>query len=110
MFILSVISRSATKLSYENAQDVIEGKVLGGVPIIPEHDAADIAHDIKILNDLAKQLRERRFQGGAISGESAQLTFTLDEDGKPTDCGTEPRNDAHNLIEEVSYSDCSANA
>ena len=41
--------RSATKLSYANAQAVIEGKTLGDVPVIPEHDAAAIAHDVKVL-------------------------------------------------------------
>jgi protein SSD1 len=88
-------------LSYENAQDVIDGKILGGVAVTPEHEASDIAHDIKILNDLAKQLRERRLHSGAISGDSFTLTFTLDENGMPADCGDEARSEAHNLIEEV---------
>ncbi|KAI0347280.1 RNB-domain-containing protein [Trametopsis cervina] len=94
------IVKSAAQLSYENAQDVIEGKILGGVPVIPEHDAGDIAHDIKILNDLATQLRERRFHNGAINANSSKLTFTLDESGIPTDCGSEARNEAHNIVEE----------
>ena len=67
--------RSAAKLSYTDAQNVIDGKPLGEVPVIPEHNAADIAHDIKILDDLAKQLRERRFQNGAIGSESLDLKF-----------------------------------
>ena len=88
-------------MSYSNVQDVIDGKPLGEVPVIPEHNAGDIAHDIKILDDLAQQLRERRFQNGAISGESLRLSFSLDDNGMPTDCGSYERTEAHNLIEEV---------
>ena len=80
---------------------MIEGKTLGDVPVTPEHNAADIAHDIKILNDLAKQLRERRFQNGAISSESQKLTFKLDENGLPIDCGSDERTEANKLVEEV---------
>lgn len=96
------IIKSATKLSYSKVQSVIDGKTLGDVPVIPEHNAADIAHDIKILDDLAKQLRERRVQAGSITSESEKVTFTLDEDGLPIDCGAYERSEAHNLIEEVS--------
>ena len=87
--------------SYHEAQNVIDGKPLGGVPVSPEHDASALEHDIKSLFELAKQLRERRFQGGALGGESLRLSFTLDENGMPTDCGSDDRNDAQNLIEEV---------
>ena len=89
-------------MSYSNVQDVIDGKPLGEVPVAPEHNAADIAHDIKILDDLAKQLRERRFQNGAIVGQSPQINFTLDDGGMPSDCGSYERTEAHNLSEEVS--------
>lgn len=75
---------------------------MGGVPVAPEHNAADIEHDIKILDDLAKQLRERRFHNGAVSVESPHLTFKLDENGMPGDCGFEGRTDANRLVEEVS--------
>jgi protein SSD1 len=44
-----LVSRSAAKLGYKNAQDVIDGKTLGDVPVIPEHDASAIEHDIKLL-------------------------------------------------------------
>ncbi|GJE87543.1 RNB domain-containing protein [Phanerochaete sordida] len=94
------IVKSAAKLSYSDAQNVIDGKPLGEVPVIPEHNAADIAHDIKILDDLAKQLRERRFQNGAIGSESLDLKFELDDGGMPVDCVSYERTEAHSLIEE----------
>ncbi|OBZ70401.1 DIS3-like exonuclease 2 [Grifola frondosa] len=42
------IIRSAAKLSYNDAQAVIDGKTLGSA-VDPEHNAADIAHDIKFM-------------------------------------------------------------
>lgn len=95
------IFRSAAKLTYNNAQDVIEGKPLGDIAVIPEHDASAIEHDIKALNDLAKELRTRRFQNGALALESPRLTFQLGADGLPMDCSQYTRFDAHELVEEV---------
>ena len=94
------IIRSAAQLSYANAQDVIEGRVLGDVPVIPEHNAVDIEHDIRVLHDIAKELRKQRFENGALSLESLSLSFKLDETGKPIDCGQRTRVEANDLIEE----------
>lgn len=93
------IIKSAAKLSYNNAQDVIDGKTLD-VPVIPEQDAAGISQDIKTLHDITKQLRERRFQIGCVKTQTLRLAFKLDENGMPIDCGQYRRTEAHNLIEE----------
>lgn len=85
-------------------QSIIDGKPLDDVTVTPEHSAADIEHDVKILDDLAKQLRERRFQGGAINAETLEWAFKLDDNGMPVDCGFDERTEANNLVEEVSYS------
>ncbi|KAI0750788.1 RNB-domain-containing protein [Daedaleopsis nitida] len=94
------IIKSAAKLSYDQVQEVIEGKTLGDVPVIPEHDANGIAHDIKILDDIARLLRARRFQNGCVKFHSLRLTFKLDDNGLPIDCGQYKRTEAHNLVEE----------
>ncbi|KAJ3821984.1 SSD1 protein [Lentinula raphanica] len=94
------IIRTATQLSYEDAQNVIEGKTLGEVPVTPEHNAIDIEHDIKILHGLAKKLRQERYNNGALVLESLQLQFKLDDTGIPIDCWQRERNDAQELIEE----------
>ncbi|TBU40118.1 RNB-domain-containing protein [Dichomitus squalens] len=94
------IIKSAAKLSYAKAQDLIDGKTLGDFPVDPAHDAEGIAHDIKVLHDIAKQLRERRFQNGCVKTHSLRLAFKLDENGLPIDCGQYQRNEANNLIEE----------
>ncbi|KAG7096895.1 hypothetical protein E1B28_004301 [Marasmius oreades] len=94
------VIRSASKLSYDDAQNVIEGKPLGSVPVAPEHGAGDIEHDIKTLHDLATKLRAQRFEKGTLSLDSLQLEFQLDENGMPTDCWQHARNDANDLIQE----------
>ena len=95
------VIKSSAQLSYANAQDVIEGKVLGGVPVAPEHDASAIEHDIRILHDIAKVLEERRFKNGALSTETPKSSFTLDESGRPVDCDQSVPNDANAVVREV---------
>jgi protein SSD1 len=101
--IVCIFVRSSAKLSYQDADNIINGKSLGDVSVIPDHDAAGIEHDVKILHDLAQQLRVRRFQDGALEVPSPKLKFTLDEAGMPIDCSLEQRTDANSLIEEVCY-------
>ena len=98
------IFRSAAKLAYDNAQAVIEGKLLGSVPVAPEHDPRDIEHDIKILHSLAQQLRSKRSQAGYLRISSTRLSFELDDKGLPVDCSIYQTADANSLIEEVSLS------
>jgi protein SSD1 len=74
---------------------------MSGVPIIPEHDAGDIEHDIKVLENLAKQLRAQRFANGALSLDSLRLSFKLNDNGLPVDCWQRERTDANELVEEV---------
>jgi len=95
------VIRSSAQLSYANAQDVIDGKVLAGVPVAPEQDASAVEHDIKILHDIAKVLRDRRFKNGSLSTDAPKVAFTLDESGRPVDCDQLATNDASALIQEV---------
>jgi protein SSD1 len=97
------IFRSAARLSYQDAQNIIEGGILGGVAVTPEHHASDIEHDLRSLEDLAKKLRAQRFENGTLSLESPRLGFDLDENGNPVDCGQHQQTDANYLIREVHY-------
>jgi protein SSD1 len=97
----SKISRSAAKLAYKNAQDAIEGKILGDILVAPEHDISAIQNDIKVLHDISKILHEVRFKNGALSTTSLRLSFKLDANGNPVDCGQYEQTEAHRLVEEV---------
>lgn len=79
---------SDRRFSYEEAQEVIENK------------AGDYATEILKLNELAYILRERKFKNGAISFESTEVKFKLDENGKPIGVYVKERKDAHKLIED----------
>lgn len=97
------VVKSSAQLSYADAQDVIDGKILGGVPVAPEHDASAIEHDIRFLYETAKVLRERRLKNGALFADIPKLAFTLDESGRPIDCDQSVSDDASSLVEEVQW-------
>ncbi|KAJ7228625.1 SSD1 protein [Mycena pura] len=94
------IIKSAAKLAYRDAQNVIDGKPLGPAAVTPDHSAADIEHDLKVLEGIAKMLRARRFANGTLSLNSLRLQFKLDANGMPVDCGQYERTDANELVEE----------
>lgn len=82
------VIRSQKRFAYEEAQQVIES---GEGPY---------ASEILILNSLAYKLRARKFAEGAISFETEEVKFILDEDGKPLGVYKKVRKDAHKLIED----------
>jgi protein SSD1 len=49
---------------------------------------------------MAKEMRARRFDNGALRIDNVKLSFALDEDGRPIDCVVYDRKDSHSLIEE----------
>ncbi|KAF5344108.1 hypothetical protein D9758_008896 [Tetrapyrgos nigripes] len=94
------VIRSAAQLSYQDAQNVIDGMTLGSVPVVPEHDVSAIEHDIKVLDELAKKLHAQRKENGTLSLESLRLEFKLDDKGMPLDCGQHEHTEANELISE----------
>ncbi|MEJ7587538.1 MAG: ribonuclease R [Ferruginibacter sp.] len=82
------IIHSNHRFTYEDVQDIIESK--DGL----HHKA------ILLLDDLAKQFRNERFDNGAINFSSQEVRFTLDEKGKPTGIVIKESKDAHKLVEE----------
>ena len=82
------IIHSDKRLSYEDAQELIESKT------------GELSDELTILNNLAHILRDKRFKAGAISFESVETKFKLDENGKPIGIYVRERKDANKLIEE----------
>ncbi len=76
------------RFTYEEVQEVIESK------------EGDFKSEILKLNALAYKLRDRKFKNGAISFETTEVKFKLDETGKPTGVYVKERKDAHKLIED----------
>ena len=97
----SSVHRSAAKLSYKDVQDVIVGKALSAT-VASEHATSDVEDDVRSLQMLAKELRAQRFNNGTLNLESPRLTFQLDDNGMPVDCGQYELTDANYLVQEVS--------
>ncbi|WP_075602188.1 ribonuclease R [Saccharicrinis aurantiacus] len=82
------IIHSDRRFTYEEAQTTIET------------GEGDYNSDILQLDGLAKKLRKKRFQSGAISFERTEVKFEIDETGKPLSVFFKESKDANKLIEE----------
>ncbi|MCB9251439.1 MAG: ribonuclease R [Flavobacteriales bacterium] len=79
---------SDKRFSYEEAQQILEtGKGLH-------------SEELNLLNKIAKNLKTQRMKEGAISFETEEVKFKLDENGKPLEVIKKVRKDAHKLVEE----------
>jgi ribonuclease R len=76
------------RFSYEDAQEVLDS------------GAGQFAQELKELNKIAKALRKKRFKDGAITFETDELQFKVDELGQTLEIFVKERKDAHLLIED----------
>ncbi|MDR2057302.1 MAG: ribonuclease R [Dysgonamonadaceae bacterium] len=88
------IINSNRRFTYEEAQDVIDGKQL------PENISDELKDRLLIMNKLAKLLRKRRFSNGAINFERVEVKFDIDKDGKPLHVFFKEAGDSNQMIEE----------
>jgi len=80
--------KSDKRFTYEDAQAIIEKKT--GL----------FSKEIITINTLAKKLTDQRFKNGALSIESDEVKFKLNDEGKPIAVERKERKDAHKMIEE----------
>ena len=97
-FAKSVI-RSKARFTYEQVMALIRGERAS--------QAAKVAKDLKraagtilALNELAQQLRARRFAAGALDMDVPEAEIKLDEKGMMTGVEVRPYDESHQLIEE----------
>ncbi len=82
------VIKSDRRFTYEEAQEIIEtGK-------------GEYVKEINILNDLAKKLRRRRYEAGALEFDRAEVRFEIDKEGHPVKVYFKESKDANKLIEE----------
>jgi len=82
------VIHSNQRFTYENAQKVLDDK--GGT----------FYEELNILNLIGKKLLKKRYEEGAISLETEEVKFKLDENGVPLSVYTKERGDTHKMIEE----------
>ena len=65
-----------------------------------ETGEGDLADEVKQLQELALQMRARRYKAGAIDFDTEEVRFRLDKDGKPIEVLIKRMLDANRLIED----------
>ncbi len=76
------------RFSYEDAQEVMDTGV------------GPFAEELNTLNKIARSLRKKRFKDGAITFETDELQFKVDELGQTLEIFVKERKEAHLLIED----------
>lgn len=79
---------SHRRYTYEDAQTTLDTK------------SGDFYDELNTLNTIAKKLNKARFENGALSLETEEVKFKLDDKGVPVDVYVKSRGDTHKLIEE----------
>ena len=79
---------SDRRFAYDDAQKIIEGA------------DGDFKEEILFLDKVAKILRKKRLDNGAMNIESSEMRFKLDEEGHPIEVVIKTSKDANKLIEE----------
>jgi ribonuclease R len=86
--IAKTVTCSNRRFTYEEAQTVIET------------GTGDYNEEILTLDRLAKILRKKRFENGAIAFDRVEVRFEIDSTGKPTSVFFKEQKDANKMIEE----------
>ncbi|MGV6846352.1 MAG: ribonuclease R [Lutibacter sp.] len=99
------VINSNKRFSYQEAQDLIETE---SVTITAENSLTkqsyqvsdELLNAILILNKLAKKIRKKRMQHGAIAFDKVEVKFNLNEFNEPISVFFKEAKDANKLIEE----------
>lgn len=83
------VIHSDYRLSYEEAQDIIDGK-----------NAHDFSDKLRLLNKIAQTLRQRRMKKSSIEFDTEEVRIVLDENKIPIDIIVKESLDTHKLVEE----------
>jgi ribonuclease R len=82
------VIHSNHRFTYEEVQEIIEGK------------KNTFSKEINVLNTLAKIIRSKRLDSGALNIESSEVKFQLNDKGIPIGTYIKVSQEAHQLIEE----------
>eukprot|EP01119_Soliformovum_irregulare_P004628 TRINITY_DN1568_c0_g2_i2.p1 TRINITY_DN1568_c0_g2~~TRINITY_DN1568_c0_g2_i2.p1 ORF type:complete len:1119 (+),score=333.19 TRINITY_DN1568_c0_g2_i2:22-3357(+) len=106
------VIKSVSKMSYNVAQEIIEGKIkekwedtttdfkLKDLGPIPGTEIRDIVKDVLGMHAIAQNLRNKRFEGGSVTLNNVKLGFQLDEFGNPWETHQYITREANHMIEE----------
>ncbi len=111
--IAHTVIRSDRRFAYEEVQQLLEERHEASADDLktrtvvrqPEQQgtprpASDFADELITLNRMAKLLRQRRMEGGAVDFDRPEVRFDIDAKGHPTGTYVKVAKDANKLIEE----------
>ncbi len=90
------VIRSAHKLSYEEAQQILDGEQ---TPALSKDPA--LGDDIRELQRVSQAFRAQRRERGSLDFDLPESHIVLDEDGAPIDVRRRERFAAHMLVEDL---------
>lgn len=82
------VINSNKRFAYEDAQDILD------------KGEGEFYHELEFMNDVAKDLRAKRFKNGAINFDSEEVRFKLDDNAVPIEVYTKERKEIHLLVED----------
>ncbi|KAK9829114.1 hypothetical protein WJX72_003965 [[Myrmecia] bisecta] len=95
---------SCAKLSYDHAQQMIEGTFTPtddlNVELYGDHSWEQVIGDVLSLHSVARNLRHQRYENGALRLDNVKLGFTLDEEGNPSSAAPYIQRESNQLVEE----------
>jgi DIS3-like exonuclease 2 len=110
------VIQSCVKLTYGHAQNMIDGvstdleevqaprdmqETESSLPKVHgKHTWQEVVADVQALYNVAKKLRDGRFEKGALKLNNSKLMFSLDEDGAPYESTMFKTKDSNFVVEE----------
>ena len=91
---VDAVIHSRAKLSYEQAQAILDGKGA------PEGSDPHLVGSVKEAWKMASLLRKNRFANGALDLEMTEIKIKLDENGRACEAHTVVHTESHQLVEE----------
>ena len=82
------VIKSDRRFTYEEAQEIIET------------GHGEFSDEIIVLDKLAKELRKKRYENGALEFDREEVRFEIDKEGKPIKVYFKESKDSNKLIEE----------
>ena len=90
------VIRSAHRLSYEEAQEILDGETTPATRRDPE-----LREDLGALLEVSRSFRQRRRARGSLDFDLPESRIVLDEEGATVDVRRRERFDSHRLIEDL---------
>ncbi|KAL9646752.1 hypothetical protein ABK040_001174 [Willaertia magna] len=101
------IVRSCGKISYDTAQDIIDGKISNDEEIPKDeypflNDSGSIVEDIRLLYRITNKRRQSRLENGSLNLSKPKLLFEIGEDGETVKrVSVKEEKESNQMIEEL---------